>query len=163
MKIRYITPADDRMVISKIYAESWRYAYQGMIPQDYLNSLSDGQWIPHLANPNRKILLCMEGDIMVGTCSFSHSQSEQFKGWGEIISIYLLPAYMGKGYGKTLINFALKELKRLGDRKIFLWVLEENRKARCFYEKIGFKPTDDYLNVEMGGKEVREIRYIYED
>lgn len=163
MEIRYMSSTDDKLSISKIYAESWKYAYRGMIPQDYLDSISEGQWVSYLSNPDRKTLLCLENDIMIGTSSFSNSRSEQFEGWGEIISIYLLPEYIGKGYGKQLIEFAVLELKKLGYDNIFLWVLEENSKARRFYEKAGFISTDDYINARVGGKEVKEIRYIYND
>lgn len=163
MEIRYMSSTDNKLSISKIYAESWKYAYRGMIPQDYLDSISEGQWVSYLTNPDRKTLLCLENDIMIGTSSFSNSRSEQFEGWGEIISIYLLPEYIGKGYGKQLIEFAVLELKKLGYSNIFLWVLEENSKARRFYEKAGFISTDDYLNARIGGKEVKEIRYIYND
>ncbi|WP_218015478.1 hypothetical protein [Dialister micraerophilus] len=44
MEIRYITNSDDRLAISKIYEESWKYAYKGIIPQEYLNSIPEGRW-----------------------------------------------------------------------------------------------------------------------
>ncbi len=161
MEIRYMSPADDKLSISKIYVKSWKYAYRDILPQDYLNSISEGEWVTHLSNPNRKTLLCLENDIVVGTSSFSNSRLEQFEGWGEIISIYLLPEYMGKGYGKRLIEFAVSELKKLRYSNIYLWVLEKNVKARHFYEKAGFILTEDYLNAKIGGKMVKEVRYIY--
>ena len=80
---------------------------------------------------------------------------------GEVISIYLLPNYMGKGYGKTLMKSTISELKIQGYENIFLWVLEENSRARHFYEQFGFSPTDDFLDDNIGGKELREVRYIY--
>lgn len=48
------------------------------------------------------------------------------------------PEYMGKGYGKQLLAAAVDGLAQLGYRDIFLWVLEENRRARKFYENAGF-------------------------
>ena len=53
------------------------------------------------------------------------------------------------------------ELKKQGYKDVFLWVLEENLGARHFYEKEGFSATDDDLNDNIGGKDLREIRYIY--
>ena len=44
---------------------------------------------------------------------------------------------------------------------VFLWVLEENTHARRFYEKNGFSCTDDYREDVIGGKTLREIRYVY--
>nr|WP_297302532.1 hypothetical protein [uncultured Lachnoclostridium sp.] len=51
----------------------------------------------------------------------------------------------------------------MGYRNIFVWVLEENLRARKFYEKEGFVMTDVYLDDNIGGKDVREIRYIYRE
>lgn len=161
MEIRYITPADDRMLISKVYEESWKYAYKGIIPQHYLDSIPEGRWTQNIDNTMWKTLVCIDNDRIVGTSSFCKSRFEQFHGWGEVISIYLLPQYMGKGYGKNLMEFAISELKKQGYEKIFLWVLEENIRARHFYEQFGFSITDDFLEDNIGGKDLREIRYIY--
>lgn len=161
MEVRYMDPTDDRMEISRIYEESWRFACQGIIPQSYLDSIPEGRWAPNLENPDWKTLVCIVNGKIVGTSSFCKSRFEQFPGWGEVISIYLLPAYMGKGYGKALMKTALSELKKLGYEKVFLWVLEENTGARKFYEQLGFQPADDVLNDQIGGKDLREVRYIY--
>ena len=66
-------------------------------------------------------------------------------GWGEIVSLYLLPSYTEKGIGTVLFQGVMDELKRLGLYKIYLWVLEENRPARAFYEKNGFKVMDGLI------------------
>lgn len=161
MEIRYIKHADDKMVISKIYEESWKFAYKGIIPQNYLDSIPEGCWATGLENPNQNTLVCIEDGKIVGTSSFCKSRFEQYNGWGEIISIYLLPEYMGKGFGKALLELVIAELKKLGHHDIFLWVLEENWNARGFYEKAGFSVTNDFLDNNIGGKDLREIRYIY--
>ena len=114
MEIRYIVPTDDRMAISNIYEESWKCAYKGIIPQDYLDSIPKGCWSSSVDNPDWKTLICIVDGRMVGTCSFCKSRFEQFHDWGEIISIYLLPNYVGKGYGKALMKSALSELKMKG-------------------------------------------------
>lgn len=161
MEIRYMTSADNRMTISRVYEESWKSAYKNIIPQDYLDSIPEGQWASNMDDPAWKTLVCIEDGIIVGTSSFCSSRLEQFDGWGEVISIYLLPDYMGKGYGKSLMESAIAELKKLGYENIFLWVLEENARARRFYEKFGFAVTDDFLDDNIGGRGVREIRYVY--
>lgn len=161
MEIRYIMPGDDRMQISKIYEESWKYAYHGIIPQAYLESIPKGQWVTKLDDSDKKTLICTDNGNIVGTSSFCSSRFRQFAHWGEIISIYLLPGYMGKGYGKKLLESAISELRELGYKDVFLWVLEENTRARYFYEKFGFIQTENVLDDILGGKKLREIRYIY--
>ena len=161
IEIRYIEPTDNKIAISRIYEESWKYAYNGIIPQDYLDSIPEGQWVSNLDNPGRKTLICIGDDSFIGTSSFGKSRFEKFSDWGEIISIYLLPDYLGKGYGKILLQAVISELEKMGYKNIFLWVLRENIRARCFYERFGFSRTDDYLDDNIGGKELQEIRYIY--
>lgn len=82
-------------------------------------------------------------------------------GYGEIISIYLLPEYLRKGYGKQLLQAAVDDLMRMGYKDIFLYVLEANAKTRHFYERFGFKANNTYLDDDIGGKSLREIQYVY--
>ena len=151
------------MAISRIYEESWKYTYKGLIPQHYLESIPEGRWVANLENPNWSTLVCVDSGRIVGTSSFCESRFSQFSGWEEIISIYLLPDYMGRGFGKVFFDSVIVELKKMGYRNIFVWVLEENLRARKFYEKEGFVMTDVYLDDSIGGKDVREIRYIYRE
>ena len=50
---------------------------------------------------------------------------------------------MDRGFGKILFDSVIVELKKIDYRYIFLWGLEENLRARKFYEKEGFLMTDD--------------------
>lgn len=161
MQIRYLTSSDDKMEISKIYEKSWKYAYKDIIPQEYLDSIPKGNWVKKLDNPNRKTLVYIDNGKMIGTSSFGKSRFKQFDNWGEIFSIYLLPDYINKGYGKILMKSVVLELRKLGYDNIFLWCFEENIRARHFYEQFGFLLTKDYLDANIGGKNLREVRYIY--
>ncbi len=161
MEIRYMTSSDDRTAISKIYEESWRYAYKNIVPQDYLDSIEEGRWVATLDICDWHTLLCIDDGKYVGTSSFSKSRFEQYPDCGEIISIYFLPEYIGKGYGKELLQAAVSELKNQGYNEIFLWVLDDNIIAKKFYEKQGFLPTENYIDDNIGGKELREVMYTY--
>lgn len=57
LEIRYITKSDDRLAISKVYEESWKAAYKGIVPQDYLDSIPEGQWASHIEQADRKNLV----------------------------------------------------------------------------------------------------------
>lgn len=160
MEIRKLRPEDDRYALSRVYEESWKYAYKGIVPQEYLDSIPKGQWVTSVDMPSRCSLIMLENGEMIGTSSFCPSRCEDMAGWGEIISIYLLPGFMGKGYGKKLFGGAVRELEEMGFRNIFLWVLEDNIGARRFYEKQGFVPNGKYLDDNIGGKLLREIMYV---
>ncbi len=163
MEIRAMTAADDRMSISRVYERSWKFAYRGIIPQDYLDSIPEGRWAPNLDREGWSTLVCVDGGEIVGTSSFCASRFDEFPGWGEIGSLYLLPEQIGKGRGRALMDAALAAQKAQGYKKVFLWVLEENARARKFYERYGFSAAGDVLDSYIGGKALREVRYVFEN
>ncbi len=159
MEIRPVGKSDDRAAISRVYAESWKYAYKGIVPQDYLDGLSEDKWSLAPDKPGLYSLVLLDGEKIVGTSSCCKSRWSDMEGWGEIVSIYLLPEYIGKGLGAPLLKAAEGCLRGLGFNKIFLWVLEENLRARRFYERNGFASSGKYTESEIGGKILREAQY----
>lgn len=101
----------------------------------------------------------MDGAKYAGTSSICPARDEKMPDWGEIISIYLLPEYFGKGFGKPLLDNSISALYTSGLKNIYLWVLEENIRGRKFYEKNGFLLTSDRAPINIDGKELIEIRY----
>ena len=159
--IRHYDPQDDPMAVSAVYETSWKTAYRGMIPDEYLDNIQPGKWTFTVENPDRPTLLALDGQRIVGASSYSAARREDMAGWGEIISLYLLPEYFGRGVGFRLMQAAVNELSSLGFRRIYLWVLEENHRARRFYERFGFRPSGAVLDANIGGRDVREVQYIY--
>ncbi|MGE4486137.1 MAG: N-acetyltransferase family protein [Oscillospiraceae bacterium] len=147
--------------ISRIYALSWKTAYRGIVPQTYLDGLSEKRWSPLLAeNPSRSYVLLDNGRY-IGTASISPARDKKMAGWGEIISLYLLPEHFGKSYGRALLNACISELAQAGFSKIYLWTLENNSRARTFYEKSGFVRDGQKITCEIGGENLTEVRYVY--
>ena len=56
------------------------------------------------------------------------------------------------------MNSIKEEIKSRGYDKIFLWVLEENNRARSFYEKMGF--VTDGEAKPSGLADTQEVRYV---
>lgn len=161
MEIRYLRPDDDRNAVSRVYEESWKHAYRGIISDSYLDSIPAGRWASNLDRQGmRSMVLTVEGEI-VGTSGFCPARAEDMRGWGEIVSIYFLPEYMGRGYGGQLMRAVIGELSKMGFENIYLWVLEKNHRARRFYEKLGFRPDGGTVETEIGADKLREVRYIY--
>lgn len=160
MDIRYITENDNLLEISNVYESSWKYAYKSIIPQDYLDSIPIGRWADRINKADMNNLVLIENGMIIGTAGFCKSRWEKYSDYGEIVSIYLLPEYIGKGYGKPLLNKCIKELNKFGFNKVLLWVLEDNHRARNFYEKEGFICSGEFLNDNIGGKDLREIMYF---
>ncbi|MBP5604610.1 MAG: GNAT family N-acetyltransferase [Ruminiclostridium sp.] len=159
--IRYVSRDDDPLTISDIYEKSWKYAYKDIIPQSYLDSIPTGRWAGRISNNGMNSLVLLLNGTIIGTAGLCGSRWERFADHGEIVSIYFLPEYMGKGYGTLLLKRCIEELNRLGYDRILLWVLEDNIRARKFYERNGFAFTGEYMTDNIGGKELREMMYSY--
>lgn len=152
-------PSDDPTEISSIYEKSWKHAYKGIVPQDYLDSIPSGRWAEKISSGAMKSLVIEDNGRLIGTAAICPSRWKKFSSYGEIVSIYLLPEYMGKGFGSKLLERAFSELRTLGFKDILLWVLEENESARKFYEKNGMICSGEVIEDEIGSKSLREVMY----
>lgn len=159
MEIRTIRP-DDVECVSRIYAQSWQAAYRGIVPQEYLDALAEDRWSPVLAKSAFTSLVLLEDGRHIGTSAFGGARDESMPGWGEIVSIYLMPEYFGLGYGEKLLDAVVSSLAREGYTDIYLWVLAENTRARRFYERNQFQHNGDTKFIEIGGADLPEMRYV---
>ena len=161
MEIRYINHEDNLTEIGKIYEKSWKSTYNGILPNNYLNSLTEAQWTAKITECGSNSLIMLNNGKYIGTVSFGTSRINQFNGWAEIFTFYLLPEFTGQGLGKKLMNHVAEELKSLGFSQIFLFVLENNHTAIRFYEKYGFKSNGVLMKNKFGKKIVTECMYVY--
>lgn len=159
MEIRSLNEGDDRLAVSGIYEASWKYVYRDILPREYLERIPAGRWVSGLDFSDRIHLVMLDGGRYIGAACCCASRFWEFDGWGEIVSLYLLPSYMGRGCGGPPLEAAVSALADQGYRNIFLWVLEENRRARAFYERMGFQRSGVCRADVIGGKAVEELAY----
>ena len=65
---------------------------------------------------------------------------------------YVLPEYWGSGLADELHDAALDALRADGCTQAHLWVLEENHRARRFYERRGWRLTREYERGFLGAE-----------
>jgi len=96
---------------------------------------------------------------IIGNLVLSGCRDDDKANAGEIIAIYLLPEQWDKGFGRQMMEYAVMELENLGYNEIVIWVLEENHRARRFYEKCNFIPdgTQKELCID---KPLIVVRYV---
>lgn len=157
--------SEDARTISGILAESWKKAYVGMVPQEYLDGLDENHSAERMRNElssgRLNVFLLFEDDVPVGAVGYGKSRDDKLPDWGEIQFIYLRPGFCRRGYGERLLRTAVDALRRLGFEDCFLWVLKENKNARDFYTSNGFRATDDVTHSEIMGKQLTEVRYCF--
>lgn len=148
---------EDIEAVRQLYISGWQNAFKGIVPQDYLDHMNLDNWAPPLDGA----YILTDGKSILGTSSISAARDDSFNGWGEIISIYVLPELIGQGYGHILFEFVRGKLLELGYDHIYLTVFEDNMRARKFYEKHGFSWNNERLPLNVGGKDLIELRYIF--
>jgi GNAT superfamily N-acetyltransferase len=76
----------------------------------------------------------------------------------ELYALYVAPGWWSTGTGRALMQRVLEETRREGYPQITVWVLEQNARARRFYERAGFRLQGrSHVLYELGG--VTEISY----
>ncbi|WP_157869557.1 GNAT family N-acetyltransferase [Paucilactobacillus hokkaidonensis] len=160
MEIRKVNLKTDLSDISLVYAKSWKHAYARIIPAQYLNELVGDKWISILSKSDREMLVLDNEGQSVGVVTFGVARDSEYSSEGELMSIYLLPEYIHKGYGTKLLKKAEIRLVELGYATIYLWVLAANNSGRNFYKQQGFHVAGNQREIEIGGSNLTEIRYI---
>lgn len=162
--IRLATLADAR-AIAEIHVLSWQKAYQGIIPDSFLRSLSierrEQFWCQAIEDNTPEVWVAEYASEIVGWVAFGASQDEDAdETTGEIEAIYVLPSYWGKGTGRELWLVARRRLIERGFTSATLWVLVENSRAITFYHAAGFEPNPSATKeITIAGKQLGEIRY----
>jgi len=129
-----------------VHVASWRHAYRGLLPDDFLEKLSvderEAQRLAWFADPTPRsgILVAEEAGRVVGFVTYAPSRDDDAgEETGEVPAIYVDPEVFGGGIGRALLEDAAAALREAGFARASLWVLERNERARHFYEKAGWR------------------------
>jgi GNAT superfamily N-acetyltransferase len=160
--------AHDVTAIARVHVESWRTTYTGIVPDDFLASLSYAQrerlWHQFLTPPGNQTIVYVAADAsdqVVGFASGGPERSGDTIYTGELYAIYLLAAYQRRGIGRQLMTTLVSRLFQDGMTALLLWVLAANP-ARQFYERLGGKQIYT-KTVTMGNTSLDEIAYGWQD
>jgi ribosomal protein S18 acetylase RimI-like enzyme len=168
MRIRWATP-DDASAIARVHVESWRTAYRGILPDDFLDGLTlesrEERWRERLANPiSEQFILVVEQEPgrLVGFV-FGGPERDGTPGYdGEIYAIYLLAERRRQGIGRQLMSASAHHLMEQGFVAAMLWAMEANWRARSFYEALGGQPIGRKMKT-IGDTPVVEVAYGWPD
>jgi len=159
----YVRPArpEDAAAIAAAHVRTWQAAYEPVFGAERLAVLDEQlparveRW-ERLLREEQGIWVAEEDGRVVGFVGWGPSRDEGAE--GELYSLYVVPEAWGGGAGAALMAVARDEL-RAGYGESILWVLEDNPRARRFYEREGWvadggRKTDTFLGLEVG-----EVRY----
>lgn len=158
-----IRPAipDDAEAIARVHVRTWQGAYGHVFPVEELEGISvearAASWRGMLER-GRTYVAERDGEV-VGFASAGASRDDDGSGIGELYAIYVDPAHWDSGAGRELAIWADGTLRREGFTEATLWVLDDNPRARRFYEAGGWR-LDGATRVGTHlGVETHEVRY----
>ena len=76
MEIRRLLPEDTINDVSRIFAWSWKAAYRGIVPQDYLDAIPENRWSNALAKERSDLWVVSDGGQLVGVSSCGAARDE---------------------------------------------------------------------------------------
>ena len=156
----------DADAIARVHVEAWQVAYEHVFGAERLAALSVGEraerWRRSLGDPQpgsetfvavraREVV----GFVSVGPCRDTDARATA----GELYGIYVRPMEWGSGAGAALLERAVTALCEAGHAAASLWVLEDNPRARAFYELHGWFVDGASKRAEFLGVEIDEVRY----
>ena len=138
-----------------VHWKSWHEAYPGLVDQGYLDGMTLEKCEKIAFNwPDNLIIAKADGRV-IGFVGFG-DRGDEAPDTGEIFALYVLAEYYGKGVAQQLMQAALRQLKHYP--LICLWVLKDNKRAICFYQKCGFVPDgEEMVSSLIKATEIRMI------
>jgi GNAT superfamily N-acetyltransferase len=158
-----LATAKDVADIARISVRSWQAAYRGILPRPYLDALATAKreafWKQTIARGTPRVILAQRDDITLGWIAWGPSRDrDPRRTIAEIEALYIDPLHWRKGAGTLLIEEAIEAAASEGYREMTLWVLEENKRGRSFYETMGFTADGAFHPLNVGGRDVDEMR-----
>jgi ribosomal protein S18 acetylase RimI-like enzyme len=142
LRVRMARP-EDAADLARIYIESWQDAYAGVISHSLLSGMSvkahTARWQASIKNMDRHgaILVAEETRFgAVGLCSLGKARDKGVGFEGEVYTLYVDPAFQGRGAGRALLSAAFEVLKDHKLKSCLIWAHARNN-ACFFYEAMG--------------------------
>lgn len=159
MTVRRARPGD-AIQLGPLLVLAWQQAYIDIIPETFLLGLDPAarttRFVELIEDETTTVLVAEEGDQLAGFASCGPARDVD--GWGELYAIYLRSQSWGRGLGHSLLVEAEATLATEFDEAM-LWVLTDNRRARAFYERNGWRATEERQHLEIADLSVEELRY----
>lgn len=162
--LRRATAADAR-IIARLNVEGWRGAYRRLLSDDFLDAMSvdelEAVWSRAIAHGPAEFWILERDNVALGYIILGPPRDDDLDRatTGELYAIYVLREHWGAGAGRALLAHAETRLRAAGCTRAVLWVLEENSRARRFYETAGWTSDGARKVEEVAGAPHTEVRY----
>ena len=143
LSVRTARP-EDAADLARVYIESWQDTYAGVISHALLGAMSrkahTARWQTTIKNAERHsgaVLVAEDSHFgPIGLCSLGAARDGGAGFEGEIYTLYVDPAFLGRGTGRALLAGAFDTFKERKLRSCLIWAHARNN-ACFFYEAMG--------------------------
>ena len=157
--IRAATAAD-AAAIAEVHVRTWQSAYAHVFGAERLAGVTAEARLPMwhriLGGSEQTVFVAEEDARIIGFCGVGAGRGDAD---GELYAIYVEPEAWGSAAGTALMQAGIDELRARGCRDAILWVLEDNPRARRFYEREGWRLDGARRDGEHLGVRTVEVRY----
>ncbi|MEU6305016.1 GNAT family N-acetyltransferase [Streptomyces chartreusis] len=163
MQTRHARPGD-AAAVAGVHVRSWQVAFSGLVPQHYLDAMAPSReepaWKTRIAAARWPASGVLVAETEAGIVGFAGvGPSEGTPAIAEIGTLYAEPEVWGTGIGKQLMLATMATLESADYTQAILWVLEDNDRARRFYEVSGWRADGAVAEDTTGGASLRKLRY----
>lgn len=159
MSVRRAEPGD-AVAVAEVHTRTWQAAYEHVFGAERLAGIDPGRrsaaWRRAIEG-GEDVFVWEAGGRLVAFVSTGPSRD--LEDVGELYAIYALPEAWGSGAAPALMRAAVDALRAAGFREAILWVLDDNPRARRFYEREGWSPDGAVKEDDLLGVRVAEVRY----
>jgi GNAT superfamily N-acetyltransferase len=152
---------DDAAAIAGVHVRTWQAAYEHVFGAERLADIDlagrEGLARRFATDADHDAFVAEEDGRIVGFVA-SGPREEDAGEQREIFAIYVLPDFWGTDAAPGLMHAALDALRARGTPDAILWVLDDNPRARRFYEREGWQ-ADGSAESEYLGLTVPLVRY----
>src|SRR5579864_125371 len=132
---------DDAPAIAQVHVSTWRSTYRGMLPDDFLDSLSEAnyaaRWRRGIGDGRSRVYVAEDADGTVGFASGGPEHAGKDGFVGELYALYVDDRAQRRGHGRELVHAVADGFRGMGLHDMIIWVLRDNLGARAFYERLG--------------------------
>lgn len=143
--------------------DSWRSAYVGLLPADYLAGLDPaarGRWWRESLErtPGPETVLATSSERVVGFVSVGPPLTQAAPGTAWLYALYVVADRWGTGLGHRLHEDGVGLMRAGGYSRAELWVLRTNTRAVTFYERHGWTVDGrEQIDRQVPGVELDEV------
>ena len=127
--------------IAKVYVDTWRATYAGVIPDrsllgmSYERQAAEWAWLIRNRADVQPVIVATEGEYgVVGmtSCGLSRPSGRPSGGLyaesriGEVFTLYVRPEHQDRGIGRLLLSAAFAALAERDCDRVVIWVLRDN-------------------------------------